>query len=394
MKIAILNTFYYPDEPGGAEKSVRILAESLLALGNEVHVICLGNSPESIKFNGVAINRMKIDNLYLPIGNSHKMWFERIAWHTIDSYNFWASNTLEKALAVIKPDVLHTNNLGGISVAAWTLAKRLGIPVVHTTRDFYLMCPQTTMLKGDISCKNVCAGCLPFSIPRKIVSKSISSVIGISKFILDRHISQGYFSDVRSSVIYNPFNARDSTYTSHGREVQLGFIGRLVPAKGIELLIDAFRIVLLSGVRARLLIAGVGLPEYENSLRQTAATMPIDFLGHVEPDSFFPSIDLTVVPSIWQEPLGRVAIESIAFGRPVVVTPVGGLPELINRQYGAIASEVTADSLAEEIKNMISRVANEGQEIYHAAIAAATKFLPLEIAKQYNVVYKAASVRN
>ncbi|NBA78791.1 hypothetical protein GOQ04_24775 [Emticicia sp. ODNR4P] len=54
MKILIFNTLYYPDQVGGAEVSVQILAEKL-ALKNEVTVISIGENSEKFIHNGVSV---------------------------------------------------------------------------------------------------------------------------------------------------------------------------------------------------------------------------------------------------------------------------------------------------------------------------------------------------
>ncbi len=53
MRIAIINSHYYPDEHGGAERSLRFLAEAAVALGHECTVFTTGDSRESTELNGV-----------------------------------------------------------------------------------------------------------------------------------------------------------------------------------------------------------------------------------------------------------------------------------------------------------------------------------------------------
>jgi glycosyltransferase involved in cell wall biosynthesis len=56
----------------------------------------------------------------------------------------------------------------------------------------------------------------------------------------------------------------------------------------------------------------------------------VRFLGHVKPQEFFSEIDVLVVPSLWNEPMGRVVVEAYGMGVPVLGARRGGIPELID----------------------------------------------------------------
>ncbi|MBK8151403.1 MAG: glycosyltransferase, partial [Acidobacteria bacterium] len=147
MKIALLNSCYYPDEPGGAERSVRILAESLVGAGHTVSVICLGKARETTEVGGVRVERIPIRNGYLPSEHGgDRGAIQRVVWHVRDTHNSAAAHDIAVLLHQFRPDVLHTNNLSGFSVSVWKAARDLGIRIMHTTRDFYLLCPRSTMM--------------------------------------------------------------------------------------------------------------------------------------------------------------------------------------------------------------------------------------------------------
>jgi glycosyltransferase involved in cell wall biosynthesis len=55
----------------------------------------------------------------------------------------------------------------------------------------------------------------------------------------------------------------------------------------------------------------------------------VRFVGRVEPRDFYPQVDTVVVPSLWNEPLGMVVAEAFAFGKPVIGSRRGGIPEMI-----------------------------------------------------------------
>ncbi|RZT01901.1 Glycosyltransferase involved in cell wall bisynthesis [Duganella sp. CF402] len=392
MKIALLNSYYYPEERGGAERSVRILAEGLVGLGHEVTVLALGDAaaaPQS--HNGVNIRRLSIRNAYLPseVGGDVGA-VSRLVWHARDSYNLGARADVRATLKASGAQVLHTNNLSGFSVAAWSAAHALGLPVVHTTRDFYLQCPRTTMMKGEHSCARPCGSCAPFAWPRRMVSQRIQHVVGISRFMLERHQQNDYFDGVPASVIYNSYDGPAAPeLRAPGAELVLGFIGRLVPAKGVELLLQAFRRLHADASQGalRLLIGGEGHPDYVAELRRQAEGLPVDFLGHVNPPTFFPRVDVTVAPSVWNEPLGRVVIESMSFGKPVVVTPVGGMPELVAPGAGLVLPEVSADALYASLADLLPALRRDHASWAAKAREASLAYGAAAIAGQYQQVY-------
>jgi glycosyltransferase involved in cell wall biosynthesis len=76
-------------------------------------------------------------------------------------------------------------------------------------------------------------------------------------------------------------------------------------------------------------IAGTGEMDYVRSLRERAKDWPIELIGKAAPAAFYESVDVTVVPSLWHEPLARVIFESFAHGVPVLASSRGGSPELV-----------------------------------------------------------------
>jgi len=111
----------------------------------------------------------------------------------------------------------------------------------------------------------------------------------------------------------------------------VSYVGRLVPEKGIEVLLEAWRAVAEKVPEAVLLVAGEGSTEYEAKLRAKAGRHVI-FLGKVkDPKKVYVASDLVVVPSLWDEPFGLVPLEAVACGTLPLVSDRGFLP-LIARE--------------------------------------------------------------
>jgi glycosyltransferase involved in cell wall biosynthesis len=117
------------------------------------------------------------------------------------------------------------------------------------------------------------------------------------------------------------------------RSRELVFVGRLVSDKGVDLLVNVFSSIARNTL-AKLTIVGVG-PE-EAALRALVISLGIqarvDFVGPLtgaELAEMLGSHEIAVIPSIWEEPFGIVALEAAACGCVVVGSDGGGLPEAI-----------------------------------------------------------------
>lgn len=327
MKIAIICTLYPPYILGGAEISISLLAKGLAKKGNEVIVITTGKEDSVESLDGVTIYRIKNKNIYWRYPQREKSIIRKSLWHLIDIYNPFYKGRVSKILLEFKPDIINTSNLCGISTMVWNVASKLNIPIVHTLRDYYLLCPQQTMIKGTRSCEEQCMVCKTYSFVKKNMSQKVDALIGISDFIRKKHQKNGYFQNVKLvRTIPNSVESFSSN-VSRKKKMCIGYIGRLSPEKGIEFMLDAFLKSDISKTQ-RFIIAGTGNVDYEKKLKATFNMDNIVFVGHMKPVQFFEKIDLLIVPSLWEEPFGRVVIESYNSHCPVFMSDNGGLKEL------------------------------------------------------------------
>lgn len=330
MKILFVNSLYFPIQVGGAEKSVQFLAESLASMGHEVGVISLIDSratPSSQIINGVKTYTITLSNLFWPFSERTAPSILKLLWHLIDVLNPFNLRAIDRIIEEFKPDVVHTNNLKGISVAAWLAAKKRGLPVVHTLRDYYLICPRSSLFKNNRRCQTQCGECKFFAAPKKALSKHVDAVTGISEFILAKHIDQGFFEGAVDKIkIFNAFPANEHPMEKAISErVKFGYIGRVGPEKGIESILS----LAMDTPEATFLVAGDMASDYGKQLVETYARPNIQFVGYQAPHTFFNQIDILIVPSIWDEPFGRIIVEAYSYGVPVMGAMRGGIPELI-----------------------------------------------------------------
>lgn len=140
---------------------------------------------------------------------------------------------------------------------------------------------------------------------------------------------------VRAQVIPNCYD----NDVFHGRNGNapardIIFVGRLVPDKGVDLLLEAIRSLAEQGLRPSLTIVGTG-PE-EKPLRALAKSLGLEaqvtFAGQkrsVEVAALMRGHRVLAIPSRWREPFGMVALEGIASGCMVVGSREGGLADAI-----------------------------------------------------------------
>ncbi len=165
-----------------------------------------------------------------------------------------------------------------------------------------------------------------------------------------------------------------------GKEA-IGYVGRLAAQKGVDWLIDAVKSCTRPDVA--LFIAGSG-PEME-SLRRQASSLAdrVTFLGSLptaDVPRFMAALDVLAVPSLttqtWMEQFGRVVVEGMFVGTPVVVSDSGALPEVVG-PGGLVVEEGNVEGLAVALEEALAnrkswseRALQWGLEQYHPSVLA------------------------
>ena len=359
MKIMLVNKLYAPDIGGGAELTLADLSAGVQARGHEVMVVTTtsGDAVVEEEVAGVRVTRVPLRNIYWHHGGARHGALQRMIWHARDSHNAAMGDALGKVIARFHPDVVSFHNLAGFSTTAWDAAFAQRRPTVQVLHDYYNLCPRSQLFRDGKNCDRPCTSCSVFRRGRAEQSKGLGAVVGVSHAVLDAHVRNGLFADVGVRRVINnarPFGgatARDYPATA----ATFGFIGTVAEWKGIRQLLDAFRSVAAEpGMPAlRLLVAGDGEPAYVDELRATYASDGVEFLGRVKQTEFFERIDVSIVPSIWHDPLPGVVFESLLFGVPVIGARRGGIPEMVvDRRNGLLYDPDEPGALATCIREM------------------------------------------
>jgi glycogen(starch) synthase len=203
--------------------------------------------------------------------------------------------------------------------------------------------------------------------------------VAISKAVADRLSSHPF-------VIGNPYEDRVFRLMPEiTRDKTIVFVGRLVSDKGVDLLLQALKLLQRDGFSPDLTIVGSG-PE-EGNLRKLSAQLGLDrqvtFAGQQSGNSLARTLNrhrVLAVPSRWAEPFGIVVLEGIACGCVVVGSQNGGLKEAIgpcgltfeNGNVAALASQLQRlinepDTRATLLQRAPEHLANFRSEVIAAA---------------------------
>lgn len=334
MRIVAFSTLFPPHVTGGAEKTVKTLMLGLAARGFDVHVLTTDPAEDSSRREApLEVHRVRLRNLYWPHhpGAPRPAAWRRALWHARDVHNAPMAEASRRLLEKIRPDLVMTFNLQGFSTSVWGAVAGLGLPLVHVIQDYWLLCPRTTMFHGGRNCASSCLPCRLLTQVRRQSTRHVDAVVGISQAVLQAHKAEGLFAGVslqRTILNGRRMSASDDVLLARKPgPLRIGFLGRVSPEKGFELLLD--ELARVGRVDWRLIVGGRCSADYLAGLQQRYTLDKVSFLGFVEPGSFYSKVDLLVVPSLWREPFGSVAIEAMGAGVPVIVSARGGLPEIV-----------------------------------------------------------------
>lgn len=364
MKILSLHIYADASIGGGAEQTRETLLAALKARGHDIFGVgtAAGGGIKCAESGGIRRWSVGLANVYWPLKDKMQPGWKKKLWHVLDVYNPVMRRRLGRILDIEKPDLVMLHNVTGWSVAAISAIAKRKIPMVQVLHDHYNLCVNSMMFRNGRNCTGQCADCRVMRLPHRVLTNQVDAVIGISQYILDRHILNGAFTKAKVKRVIHNARSADLLGLRTMQErparamtplgdlnIRFGFIGTLVPSKGIEELIVAF--ARLNDPRAELWVAGAGKPEYETLLKRVAEDARITFMGQMKPAAFFTAIDLLVVPSLWQEPLGMVVAESFVFGVPVIGSARGGIPEMItDGQTGFIFEPDAPGALTEALR--------------------------------------------
>ncbi len=393
MRIVLSNNFYYPNMLGGAEMSSLTLAETLVERGHDVKMLCLSGHEETqrIDHNGVQVVAMGRKTLGTGPTAPKRSSIGRLAWQLSTSQDFGWQTRLEQFISEEPADIFNSFNLSGTTTRLWRAVKAQHLPLVHTLFGTYLVCFRGPMFRNGRDCVSQCKSCAVLTRRRYEDSRLVDAVVGDSYSVLDRHMQHGYFPRASEKIVIN-CGFRNASITSPEIEanetrnigpLRIGFLGRLHPTKGLDVLLSACKSLRGSW---ELRIGGSGSDEQEARLN-ALNDHRIKFLGWQNAREFLADVDVMVVPSIWNDPLPRVVFESFCAGVPVIGSRIGGIPEMIHsNETGELFEPGNTEELSEVLSGYVSDP-NRASRMRVACLQRARHFTAQRFADDYEALY-------
>lgn len=412
MKILFITNGFPPARWAGTETYTAGIAKELIRRGHFVQVLCAGNWDEGPEYwngyvdethNGIPVRRLNLNWQRSPDPQKH-LYNNPVIGRYLTQY-----------LSKISPDLVHVTSCETLSASILKVVKQNQIPLVLSITDFWFLCPRIDLLKNDgQNCDGItrpwdCLRCMlgnskvyrwpRYILPEKgveVLLTNLSRVPAITRqrgfrgmvgdmadrksfmrqvFSLPdvRLVASRFVKDVYtnnqfdSSIQFHPYGHDLSwlEYYASGKEsttLNIGFIGQITHSKGVHILLEAARrLVILFGDRVRFLIYG-GLhkdPVYADLLQELAGNSGnIKFCGtypRAESADVFSKMDILVVPSLWYDfPL--IIHEAFATKTPVIATNLGGMAEAVSHEVNGLLFE---RGNVDDLVHQIQRVATE-----------------------------------
>ncbi len=253
-----------------------------------------------------------------------------------------------------QPDVAHIHLYKGVLTASiLAVLKKYHIPTAITIHDYSMLCPRNILFNAD---NQICERCITSTSLNCVIhrcnrknlfystinfveynlnngifkpEKYFDKIIAVSKFSFNKHFLR---KNLRNNLVhfYNFSPNLKETDISTERGKYFLYFGRLSMEKGLKTLIQAFGNL---GENYHLKIAGTGplLPEIQEQI-QNSKFLNIEMLGYKsgeELNSLIKNSSFIIVPSEWYENNPMTIVEGFSFGKPVIGSKVGGIPELI-----------------------------------------------------------------
>jgi glycosyltransferase involved in cell wall biosynthesis len=343
MKILLVND--YSERIGGTEVYVEELARNLRSAGCEVR--CYFGTDDYKK----SLNQR----------NHPTQFLKRL-------FNIFHLNTFKKVLVEFKPDVVHLQNIFN-ELSPLILLHLRDIPTVMTLHDYSIIqaVSSPTLRTGKPCKREMCPGC-PNCVGWKgtayeflkrrlhnLLLTRVDAFIAPSKY-MQMMVKEN--SNFRPVQIYNGFHQLDRKMTAFNYTAL--YAGRLAHEKGVQYLIEAVPDIIAKLPNFKLIIAGTG--ELESFLIKRAKELKVsknvEFVGGLsayELEKQYKRSSTVIVPSIWNENLPTVCIESLMYGIPVVATNTGGIPEIIvNNENGLLIEKRNSTAISKAVIEIFS----------------------------------------
>jgi len=379
----------FPPQPSyGCELYAYNIARALKRR-HEVHVFYRVNRPDRKEYQ---VEQAKYEEIKVCTVNNT---FRNVKTFRDTYRNDAVAEAFGRYLDEIRPDLVHFQHVTCLSTTCIREAAQRGLPVVYTLHDFWLLCPRGQLLRRDLSLcdrpvPRLCVFCNAYqlgvpaqvagaryaripaglassgparfadNIRKRLARNSFRGETGARRLIEERlehvremcrrvnlFISPSEFLRGKMEEIGLPGKIVTSDYgydasrfdgfrRRESRTLRFGFVGSIIPSKGVHVLVDAFKRLTADDVELHIYGAGYSFEGYEDYEQETRTLAEKDrriiFAGpfdNARVADVFAEFDVLVVPSIWYENSPLTVHEATLAGAPVIAGDIGGMAELV-----------------------------------------------------------------
>ena len=415
MRVLLVAHRYLPTSRGGVEVWTQSLARGLARRGHDVHVLARNDRPQDAGGRRWALDEAEVSGVSVFWLRHRLDWARnyRETW-----YDARLEEPVREVLRRSGAEVLHLGHPDGWGTVPLRLAQTLGCTTAITVHDYSWLCGRGQMLRppGQRCARaeeEACIRCLEGQLGRsplramagrlarrvlpavwtdetlagdegtrdpgptarqrwrtrqiglRSALESADLVTAPSQFVIDRlrahgiqrelhRVSNGVGQDeaVVAGPAQNPSSGAKRSLRPEPRRgpLRVGFFGNPHPSKGLGLLLAAAAALPPGCLEVE--VHGCPIPRGEVMPGQR-------WLGPYRPEEAaarMASVDLVALPSLWDENQPIVALEARSARRPLLVSRVGGLPELVEDGVdGWVAPENSAQSWAEVLALLAAR---------------------------------------
>jgi glycosyltransferase involved in cell wall biosynthesis len=283
-----------------------------------------------------------------------------------------------------RPDVIHFQHTLFIGTDLISLARRVlpSAPLLYTLHEYLPICNRDgQMLRtmgGDLCIEESprrCNECFPEWSPQRFFLRKqliqahfaeIDAFLAPSRFLMERYVDWGIPRERIRFEDYGRLAVAPVPDGDSGRpRNRLAFFGQINPYKGLDVLLEAMRIVRQRNPDVHLWIHGANLEmqkdETQERFRSALAEVAdsVTFAGaydHSALPGLMSDIDWVIVPSRWWENSPLVIQEAFLHGRPVICSDIGGMAEKVTNEANGLHFHV-ADPV--HLANTILRATTE-----------------------------------
>ena len=389
MKILLVNKFHYMK--GGSERYYFTLADAFKSLGHEVIFFAMKDEKNIVCDQ----DKYFVSNASVKGGIKSKMNMVLYIAYSKEAYKNMKSLCEEEKPDIVILNLVHKQITCSIIDAIKDVNPN--IKIIWTMHDLITICPSYTMLDGQ---GNICEKCIHGDFKNCFKNKCIhgSTLMSYLSYYEAKQIKKHKWYDkvdlfvcpsnfykkkldesgyIKSKIVWmrNPLSLDTKYELNDHDDGYILYFGRLSKEKGVKTLIDSMK-----DINYKLIILGTGPIEDElHEYVKNNNISNVEFKGFQQGEAltnYIRNARCVVLPSEWYENGPYSAMEAMALGKPLIVSNLGGLPELVDdTKNGYIYKskeelkdkiQLMIDLSKEDYSSMCNKSLNKAKEYFDA----------------------------